>query len=113
MSQSVSVQKWKIVAGAAVAVILGLAGGGATERFILRHPHDGDGLTAERIRSIFRDEVEPIKIRLSALETRASLTEAELATYRSQFLPRVQEMSAKLAIISEDIAFIKGKWERQ
>ena len=113
MSQSQSVAKWKIIAGVVTALGVAFLGGGATERFIVREPVMAGGFSEERLRAILRDEIEPLKSRMAALETRTALNESELATYRSMFMPKLERLETKLSAVAESIEFIRGRWEKQ
>lgn len=110
MSATVNLAKWKIICATVVALA-------APPLAVWADRASADTraapLTEGQIRGIFKEEIGPLRSQLAALETRTTLNEAELATYRARLIPRLDQMGDRLTTIAETVARLDERSRKQ
>ena len=105
----------KAVVGAAVAVVIAFAGGGAAGTKIATS-QDSKAVTVEQLNAAlttFRLELErTTEPRIRSLEARALLADAQIASINAEVRPALASIQNSVTQLVGDIQFIRGRMEK-
>ena len=119
MPDSEPTKRARVLANAAIAVVGTLVGGAGVHYWDKpREDRQAAEAISDAVRLAIQQELTPLKERVSTMDSRLLLAEANTSSLRAQVLPRMEQLTASMQSVADsvqqtgvDVAYMRGKLE--